>query len=449
MHRRALESNIIIVNHHLFFADLAVRDDAFQGILPKYSAVIFDEAHEIEDVAGQYFGSSISNLQFQELIRDTSAISRRKFFSTPELDRTLIVLGDRAESFFSLFPQEGRQAYRDQRAFLVRNEPLYRELIFSLALLSNHLLEVDDALEDTVALVRRARLMQQALEFWMESGDRTFVYWTERRGRGLYLQATPIDVSSVLEERLHDKVDCVVLTSATLTVAGSFEYTESRLGLKNARSLHVESQYDFSTQALFYVPPHLPDPRERDAAYYIAEEIERILNASRGRAFVLFTSLLQMRSMHQMLAGRLPFPSLLQGTAPKTALIDQFRVTPNAVLFATSSFWQGVDVQGEALSCVIIDKLPFAVPTDPVIQARADAIRDAGGNPFYDYQIPQAALALKQGFGRLIRSQNDRGVLVLLDNRITKLRYGRVFFDSLPAYRFTNKFKEVEDFFNV
>ncbi len=449
MHRRALESNIIIVNHHLFFADLAVRDDAYQGILPKYSAVIFDEAHEIEDVAGQYFGMSVSNLQFQELIRDTSALSRRKFFSTPDLDRTLIVLGDRAESFFSLFPQEGRQAYRGRREFLGNNEPLYRELIFSLVLLSNELQEVDDAPEDLVPLVRRARLMQEALEFWMESGERRYVYWTERRGRGLYLQATPIDVSSVLAERLLEKVDCVVLTSATLTVAGSFAYTESRLGLKNARTLLVESQFDFSKQALFYVPPHLPDPRDRDAAHHIAQEIERVLEASRGRAFVLFTSLAQMRAMHQTLASRLPFPVLLQGTAPKTALIDRFRATPNAVLFATSSFWQGVDVQGEALSCVIIDKLPFAVPTDPVIEARAEAIREEGGNPFYEYQIPQAALALKQGFGRLIRSQTDRGVLVLLDNRITRLRYGKVFFDSLPAYRFTNRFREVEDFFNV
>ncbi len=449
MHRRALESDIIIVNHHLFFADLSVRDESYGGILPEYAAVIFDEAHEIEDVAGQYFGVSVSNLQIQELVRDTSSIARRKGFATAELDRAVIVLGDRSEGYFSLFPQEGRQGFRDHRRFLERNELEYRELILSLGLLSGQLQLADDAVEDTIPLVRRARLIQQSLEFWMEGGEKTFVYWTERRGRGLYLQATPIDVSTVLTERLTGKVDTVVLTSATLTVAGSFDYTESRLGLSGARTLDVPSQFDFSKQALLYVPPHLPDPRERDYTLHAASEIENILEASSGRAFVLFTSYQQMRQVHGELVDRLPFPVLLQGTAPRNALIETFRQTPGAVLFATSSFWQGVDVQGEQLSCVIIDRLPFAVPTDPVIAARVDAVRESGGNPFYEYQVPQAALALKQGFGRLIRAQSDRGVLALLDNRIIKLRYGKVFFDSLPPYRFTTKLEEVREFFNV
>jgi ATP-dependent DNA helicase DinG len=449
MHRRALESDIIIVNHHLFFADLSVRDESYGGILPEYAAVIFDEAHEIEDVAGQYFGVSVSNLQIQELVRDTSSIARRKGFATAELDRAVIVLSDRSERYFSLFPQEGRQGFRDHRRFLERNELEYRELILSLGLLSGQLQLADDAVEDTIPLVRRARLIQQSLEFWIQGGEKTFVYWTERRGRGLYLQATPIDVSTVLTERLTGKVDTVVLTSATLTVAGSFDYTESRLGLSGARTLDVPSQFDFSKQALLYVPPHLPDPRERDYTLHAASEIENILEASSGRAFVLFTSYQQMRQVHGELVDRLPFPVLLQGTVPRNALIETFRQTPGAVLFATSSFWQGVDVQGEQLSCVIIDRLPFAVPTDPVIAARVDAVRESGGNPFYEYQVPQAALALKQGFGRLIRAQSDRGVLALLDNRIIKLRYGKVFFDSLPPYRFTTKLEEVREFFNV
>lgn len=449
MHRRAAESDIIIVNHHLFFADLAVRDQAFGGILPDYSAVIFDEAHEIEDVAGQYFGISVSNLQIQELIKDTASISRRKLFASPELDRSLIHLGDRTEEFFRLFPQEGRQGFRNREEFLENNEAAYGELVLGLDALCARLELAPGVIEETLPLARRAKLIQQALHFWMECGEPAYVYWVERRGRGLYLQATPIDVSAALATRLFDRVESAILTSATLTVAGGFEYTQARLGLQNARTLRIESQYDFGTQVLLYVPPHLPDPRQAEFTRCGADEIERILQASRGRAFVLFTSYQQMRQVYELLRARLRYPVLLQGDAPRNALLEAFRSTPGAVLFATSSFWQGVDVQGEQLSCVIIDRLPFAVPTDPVISARADAIRQNGGNAFYEYQIPQAALALKQGFGRLIRGTADRGVLVLLDNRITKLPYGKVFFDSLPAYRFTTKLKDVQEFFDV
>jgi ATP-dependent DNA helicase DinG len=449
MHRRAAESDIIIVNHHLFFADLAVRGEAFGGILPDYSAVIFDEAHEIEDVAGQYFGIAVSNLQIQELIKDTAAISRRKLFATPELDRSLIQLGDRTEEFFHLFPQEGRHGFRDHEDFLALHEGSYQELLFSLDALCARLELVQGAVEETLPLVKRARLIASALRFWIECREAAYVYWTERRGRGMYLQATPIDVSQLLASRLFDQVECAILTSATLAVAGAFDYAQGRLGLPNARTLQIESQYDFAKQVLLYVPPHLPDPRQPDFTSKAANEIERLLQASRGRAFVLFTSYQQMRQIHKLLHPRLEHPVLLQGEAPRNALIEAFRNTPGAVLFGTSSFWQGIDVQGEQLSCVIIDRLPFAVPTDPVIAARTDAIRQNGGNPFYDYQIPQAALALKQGFGRLIRATTDRGVLALLDNRITKLPYGRVFFDSLPAYRFTKKLADVQAFFHV
>jgi ATP-dependent DNA helicase DinG len=449
MHRRALQSDIIIVNHHLFFADLAVRDQAFGGILPEYAAVIFDEAHEIEDVAGQYFGMSVSNTQIQELIKDTAAISRAKLFSTPELDRSLIHLGDRTEDFFGLFPQEGRQGFRDHNSFLEQHEDTYTELLLALDMLCTRLELTDRALEEILPLVRRGKLIEQALRFWMEGADSTYVYWIERRGRSLYLQATPIDVSRALATHLMDRVDSVILTSATLAVAGSFEYAQTRLGLENARTLQLESQYDYARQVLLYVPPALPDPRHREFTQTAAQEIERILSASRGRAFVLFTSYQQMRQIYHLLKSRLEHPLLLQGDGPRTALLNAFRETPGAVLFGTSSFWQGVDVQGDQLSCVIIDRLPFAVPTDPVIAARIDAVRENGGNAFYEYQIPQAALALKQGFGRLIRGTADRGVLALLDNRITKLPYGRVFFDSLPAYRFTTRFEDIQNFFNV
>ncbi len=449
MHRRALESDIIIVNHHLFFADLAMRDQPFAAILPEYSAVVFDEAHDIEDVAGQYFGISVSNLQIQELTKDTAAISRQKLFATPELDRALIHLGDRSDEFFGLFPQEGRQAFRNHAQFLEANDQCYGELLFSLEALCARLELVPNAIDYTLPLVRRAKLIAQALRFWVEGADPGCVYWMERRGRGFYLQATPIDVSQVLANRLMERTESVILTSATLTIAGAFEYTQNRLGLQNARTALIESQYDFRKQVLLYVPPHLPDPRKPDFTRKAADEIEWILDASRGRAFVLFTSYQQMRQIYELLRRRLEYPLLLQGDAPRTALIETFRETPHAVLFGTSSFWQGVDVQGEQLSCVIIDRLPFAVPTDPVIAARADAVTQSGGNAFYEYQIPQAALALKQGFGRLIRATSDRGVLALLDNRIIKLNYGKIFIDSLPPYRLTNKLGDVQQFFNV
>ena len=449
MHRRAIASDIIVVNHHLFFADLAARDRAFGAIIPDYDAVIFDEAHEIEDVVGQYFGLSISNLQIHELVKDTAAVSQRKLFTTPELDRALIHLNDRCDDFFSLFPVEGRQGFRQHAAFLRANEATYRELQLALETVSGRLELVTGAIDDVLPLVRRAKLIQQGLKYWLETPDATNVYWIEARGRGVYLQATPIDISQTLSSRLFERVDTVILTSATLAVAGEFDYAQKRLGLPNARTLRIESPYDYAQQVLLYVPPHLPDPRQPEFSWRAADVIHQVLEASRGRAFVLFTSYQQMRQVYQLLKIRLDHPMLMQGEAPRTALVETFRNTPGAVLFGTSSFWQGIDVQGEQLSCVIIDRLPFAVPSDPVIAARTEAIRQAGGNAFYEYQVPQAALALKQGFGRLIRASSDRGALVLLDNRITKLPYGKVFFDSLPPYRLTKKLEDIQNFFDV
>jgi ATP-dependent DNA helicase DinG len=452
MHQRAAESDIVIVNHHLFFADLSIKDENYEGgILPDYHAVVFDEAHEIENVAGEYFGVSVSNYRLSDLRRDISVIARMKKFGTPELDRVLQRLDEISGQFFGLFGEaERRVAFTARSAFREDNEEIYDDLLAALDLIGSHLKLLQNPPDEILPLYRRAAELSMALRFILEEeDDERYVFWMERRGRGTYLQATPIDVSDILSERLFDKVDTIVMASATLAVAGTFEYVEKRLGISGTRTLIVPGHFDYAKQALLYVPQRLPDPRDPAFTKLAAEEVSRILKHSRGRAFVLFTSYQQMRLVYDAVSFDLEYPTLLQGTGPRSALLDEFRSTPNCVLFATASFWQGVDVPGEQLSCVIIDKLPFASPADPVVNARIESIRKAGGNPFYDYQIPQAAIALKQGFGRLIRSKSDRGVLVLLDNRITKQRYGQVFFDSLPDYAFTTNIDHVEKFFNV
>jgi ATP-dependent DNA helicase DinG len=300
----------------------------------------------------------------------------------------------------------------------------------------------------------------------MEAEQKNTVFWIERRGFGsrtgaaggserragqqnVFLQATPISVSNILQNVLFEHLESAVLTSATLAVSGGFDYIRGRLGIQHARELVVPSHFDYESQALLYVPPDLPDPRDPRFVDKASQRVRQLLEITRGRAFCLFTSYALMNQLYERLLGELEFPMLLQGSAPKNALLDEFRMTPNAVLFATSSFWQGVDVQGEQLSCVIIDKLPFAVPNDPVVAARIKAIDEDGGNAFFEYQVPSAVISLKQGFGRLIRSLHDRGLLCLLDNRILNKRYGRVFLDSLPNYSRTTDVKKVEEFFGV
>jgi ATP-dependent DNA helicase DinG len=449
MHQRAQEADLIIVNHALFFADLAIRKDDFGSILPEYSAVVFDEAHEIEDVASDYFGRQVSSYRFDELARDAENTLRVLQIAAPQLRRYLSRMRERGHSFFETFPErEGRFPFEqaERAAFLQRNLERYEELASAVKRVETELSALSPKPEEVLTLARRASEIRRELEFLLESEEKSYVYWYERRGKGVFLAATPIDVSQILRERLFDQFDTVVLTSATLAVGGRFDYLKQRLGILPANEKVLPQEFDFREQALLYIPPTMPDVRDAKFSASAADEIAQMLEISEGRAFCLFTSYAQMKDVHQRVSARVKFPLLLQGTAPRTVLLDRFRSTPNAVLFATASFWQGVDVPGAQLSCVIIDKLPFAVPSDPIVAARVKALQEDGRNPFAEYQVPEAVLALKQGFGRLIRSKTDRGILAILDNRIRRMQYGRIFLESLPPYKTTQDLAEVARF---
>ena len=448
MRQRALEADLVIVNHHLLCADLAVKETSYGEVIPAYDSVILDEAHLLEDVATQYFGVHVSSHRFADLARDVDREARMMGKVPAEVLHEAGAVRERADA---LFKRMGQGSGRRLRAGWMdpRTAEESKALLTRLDGLRTAIMAVPDRSEAFTGLAGRAQVLRDELDFVLKAEDDSHVYFVEARGRSVQLKATPIDVSEVLQESLFGRVRAAVLTSATLAVDGKFDYIQSRLGLENAGALHLASPFDYERQAVLYVPRGMPEPQSPDFVPRATAEIARLLRISRGRAFVLFTSYANMNAVASRLAGEIPYPILMQGESPRAVLLETFRRTPGAVLLATSSFWQGVDVAGEQLSCVIIDKLPFASPTDPVVAARIDRLRNRGGNPFAEYQVPVAVLALKQGLGRLIRSARDRGVLAVLDSRLVQKPYGRRFLESLPPARLVHDVAEVEAFFSA
>jgi ATP-dependent DNA helicase DinG len=446
MRQRALEADLVVVNHHLLCADLAVKDSSNYGqVIPPYDTVILDEAHLIEDVATQYFGVQVSSHRVEELARDVERELKAAKLDAREVLAEVDAMRHRGERLFALLQRgTGRRLGPGWMTSRLAEES--GALLTRLEGLRTALLAVPDRPDALAGLAGRAQVLAGELGFVLAAEDDGHVYFVETRGRGVFLRATPIDVSERLRELLFERTRAAVLTSATLAVDGRFDYVKDRLGLEASEELVLPSPFRFEEQAVLYVPRRMPEPASPSFVDAAAEEVVKLLEESRGRAFVLFTSYANMNAVAERIAGRVAFPLLIQGEAPKAALLETFRTTPGAVLLATASFWQGVDVVGEQLSCVIIDKLPFASPADPVVAARIERLRNRGGNPFGEYQVPVAVLMLKQGLGRLIRSASDRGILAVLDSRIVQKAYGRRFLESLPPARLVHDLGEVRGF---
>ena len=458
MRQRAAESDVVIVNHHLLCADAAVRQNAYGEVIPQCHYAVIDEAHQLEDVATQYFGRAVSNYRIEALARDVDRTAGAGVIPDREKADDMLTdvvrIRDHARLFFAALQMlrfeapgagaESRVRVRPGQLTNVSEEGL--SLAAALEALEADIALTKDVPEEVLALARRASEVREDLRFVMLADDPAFVYFLELRGRGVYLRASPIDVSEIIQEVLLERMTGLVLTSATLTCDGSFEYLRGRLGIRDAAEIRLDSEFDYARQAILYLPRRMPDPRSPQFPAAAAREIVEILKRTEGRAFVLFTSYANLREVRTVAEAELEFPILVQGTAPRSALLRDFKATPHAVLLATSSFWQGVDVVGEALSCVIIDKLPFASPGDPIVAARIEAISARGGAAFGEYQIPLAVLALKQGLGRLLRHRLDRGVLAILDPRLKTMGYGRRFLASLPPAPVTFSLDDIEGF---
>src|SRR5438876_2429946 len=454
MRRQAADADVVVVNHHLFFADLALRTssagDAGAAVLPRYDAVVFDEAHAVEEVATEHFGAQLASFRVGELGRDALK-SLTAHSSRVEAAGLAARLMREGREFFDVALESAREG----RWPLLRGalQPAEAERTRLAELVRSLGAAVSGSGDEELALIERRCLALGAdLELFSETERRPdLIHWAESRGGHLFLHASPIDVKGLLQDKLYDRIGPVVFTSATLAVGGQLEYFAQRIGLSDDSGplfpleTHVlASPFDYQSNAALYLPREMPDPQDPAFPEAVAGELRELLPITSGRAFVLFTSLRNMRAVHALLAAELPWQVLLQGEAPKAQLLKRFRDRPS-VLFASQSFWEGVDVPGEALSLVVIDKLPFASLGEPIVAARIERLRAEGQDAFYGYQLPQAALALKQGFGRLIRSATDRGIVAVLDARMTRKGYGRVFIDSLPPCRMLRTADEVAE----
>ncbi len=444
--REANEAEILVVNHHLFLADMALRDEGFGEVLPGAEAVIFDEAHQLPEVASEFFGITLTSRQLIELARDSKNAYLSEARDVPTFTETCGALEKTvAELRLTLGSNDHRAAWEQAKADHAVSEAL-ASLKAMLAHLQSELEPLAERAKVLESCGRRCALLLAQLNLFADVHENDHIQWYETRGRGFRLYETPLDISEAFQSRLNAYQCAWIFTSATLAIGSDFRHFTSQLGLNEAEMLRWDSPYDYETQTLLYIPDPMPDPRDPSYTAAVINAALPVLKASQGRAFLLFTSHRALSEGRGLLEDRIKFPLIVQGEGPRSELLRRFRALNNAVLLGTSSFWEGVDVRGEALSCVIIDKLPFASPEDPVLQARISKMQSQGRDPFVEFQLPQAVIALKQGVGRLIRDVRDRGVLVLCDPRLFTRGYGHVFLDGLPPMPQTRDIKDVRRF---
>lgn len=447
--QKAQEADLVVVNHHLFFADAALKGEGVSDLLPSADAVIFDEAHQLPEVAASFFGESLSARQLRELCRDSVSEAGWTSADVRQLNELASDVEKAVADLRIALGEEGRKAPWNEVRGLSAVEQAGDALADALAALVEALEPLEKHGRGLESCLRRAREQQERFSRLVAARDPDQVYWFENFRHAFVLHATPLNVAEGFSRHRAGHQCSWVFTSATLSVAGDFSHFLERMGLDNARTLRLESPFDFRRQAVLYVPEGLPVPRQPDYTASLVQLMVPVIQAARGRTFFLFTSHRALREAASLLRERIDYPLLVQGEAGRRQLLDEFRDKGNAVLLGTSSFWEGIDVRGEALSCVIIDKLPFASPGDPVAAARIERIREEGGNPFRDFQLPQAVLALRQGAGRLIRDPRDYGLLVLADPRLLDKGYGKLFLQSLPGMTKTRKLDVVQRFFTM